>query len=251
MKFKAILVDDENLAVQRLQRLLAPHADLVEIIGSANNGFEAVEQIDSLQPDLVFLDIQMPELNGFEVIDRLEYLPIIIFVTAYEEYALKAFETNSIDYLLKPIDPDRLQYALEKLRRFQKISSAQTQDLVRGQIDVLLAAVNSPPLKRLQVRIGDRIRLIDVQQICFFRTADKYVDVHTEKETFLISESLNTLETKLPRDDFVRIHRSTIINLNYLSEIVRGMAGHYRVRMRNAAKTILPVSRASKGKLGL
>ncbi len=251
MKFKTILVDDEELAVKRLRRLLEPHSGVVEIVGSANDGFEAIQKIEQLRPNVVFLDVQMPELNGFEVIERLNHPPIIVFVTAYDEYALKAFETTAVDYLLKPVEPERLAQSIQKLRRLYDNQDGAASNSTQEKIDALLAAVSTQPLKRLQVRIGDRIRFVDVDRICFFRAADKYVEVHLEREHFLITDSLNALESKLPTDDFVRVHRSTVINLNYLGEFIRSGAGAYRVQMRNASKTILPVSRASKRKLGL
>ena len=176
MKYKTILIDDEPLALDRLERLLQPYRGLIEIVDRAMSGHEAVEKIEAWKPDLIFLDIQMPELTGFEVLKKLTHQPWIIFSTAFDEYALKAFATNSIDYLLKPVDPERLQKALEKLHQ---------------------------------------------------------------------------LESHLPAEDFVRIHRSTIINLNHLAEVVREFSGSFRARMKDKKKTELSVSRGAKAKLGL
>lgn len=246
MKYKTILIDDEPLALRRLERLLRPHASLIEIVDQATSGSEAVAKINSVKPDLIFLDIQMPELDGFEVLERLTYLPLIIFSTAYDEYALKAFETNSIDYLLKPVDPTRLKRALDKLKR---LSQGEKSDF-QMQLQNLLGALKAFKTKRIQVRIGDRIRLLDVQDIYFFRAEDRYVVAYTFDDSFLLNQSLNQVAKELPGDDFVRIHRSAIINLNHLEDIVKWFSGTYRVRMRDKNKTELPVSRNSKAKLG-
>jgi two-component system LytT family response regulator len=248
MRYKTILIDDEPLALQRLERLLQPYGDMIEIVDRAANGLEAVEKIEAAKPDLIFLDIQMPELNGFEVLDHLIHLPLIIFSTAYDEYALKAFETNSIAYLLKPVDPERLKKALEKL---QRLTGGETSAW-REQLQKLLAGIKTPPTaKRIQVRLGDHIRFLNLKDIYFFRAMDKYVEAHTFDESFLLTETLNQFEADLPAGDFVRIHRSALINLNHLDEVIRFAPGSYRARMRDKKKTELPVSRGAKAKLGL
>ncbi len=246
MKFRTLLVDDEPLALQRLRRLLRPHAGVIEIVGEAGGGEEALRLIRELQPDLIFLDIQMPECNGFEVLERLDDPPLIIFSTAYDEFALKAFETNAIDYLVKPVDPRRLARAVEKLQRL----TSEQRGLFQRQLQDLLRAVSQSGKKRLQVKIGDRILLLESREIYFFRAADKYVEAHTFDQTYLLNQSLNELEKTLPSDDFVRIHRSALINLNHLAEIIRDY-GQYKVRMRDKQSTVLPVSRGMKGNLGL
>lgn len=250
-KYRTILVDDEVLAIDRLTRLLRPYSDAIDIIDVAYSGEDAVNAIQQLEPDLVFLDIQMPEIGGFEVIERLNHMPIIIFVTAYDQYALRAFETNSIDYLLKPIDPARLEHAIEKLLRLQNGDQQQTNSSLREQFDSLLKAVKASHPKRIQVSVGDSIRLLPISEICFFRAADKYVEVYCFEEMYLISNTLSTLLRELPEDDFVRIHRSTIINLNYLDEIIRGITGNFSVRMKNKRRSILPVSRSMRRNLGI
>ncbi len=245
MIFKTILIDDESLALQRLERLLKPYTGFIEIVETASHGLEAVDKINTVKPDLIFLDIQMPELTGFEVLARIEQSPLIIFTTAYDEYALKAFETNSIDYLLKPIDPKRLKKSLEKLQRLTNDEKSSLHDQVQG----LLLNLKKTTTKRIQVRVGDYIRFVKLQDIYFFRAEDKYVEVCTFDKSYLLSQSLNQLETQLPEDDFVRIHRSAIINLNHLVEMKKWFSGTYRVRMRDNKKTELPVSRRFKTKL--
>lgn len=247
MRYRTILIDDEPLALQRLERLLQPHADAVEVVDRAANGLEAVEKVEALKPDLIFLDIQMPELNGFEALERIRHLPLIIFCTAYDEYALKAFETNAIDYLLKPVDPERLEKALAKLQRLTRDDASALQEQLRR----MLSGMRAPAARRIQVRVGDRILFLKPQDICYFQAVDKYVEVHTFDESYLLSESLNQLEADLPPEDFVRIHRSALINLNHLGEVVRWFGGAYRARMRDKKKTELPVSRSAKARLGL
>ena len=247
MKYKTLLIDDEPLALDRLERLLQPHRDLVDIIGRASNGAEAVAKIETQKPDLIFLDIQMPEFNGFEVLEQLTHQPWIIFSTAYDEYALKAFATNSIDYLLKPVDPERLKKALEKLQHLTRSEVSAFQ----SQLQNLLAGLKPAAAKRIQVRAGDHIRFLNVKDIFFFQAEDKYVEAHTYEEVFLLDATLNDLEAELPAADFVRIHRSTIINLNHLAEVVREFPGSYRARMKDKKKSGLPVSRSAKARFGL
>ncbi|NIR48377.1 response regulator transcription factor [candidate division KSB1 bacterium] len=246
MTYKTILIDDEPLALQRLQRLLAQHKDAIEIMDCADNGPDAVQKINEQKPDLIFLDIQMPELDGFEVLNRVDHLPLVIFSTAYDEYALRAFETNSIDYLLKPVDTQRLEKAVRKLQRLDPTNKLELQQQLQNLISKF-----KPASTRLQVRVGDRIRFLDVDEIYFFEADEKYVSVHTYDETILISKSLQQLESELPAEDFVRVHRSAIINLNHVAEFVKWFSGTYRVRMRDKKKTKLPVSRKSRTKLGL
>jgi len=247
MTYRTILVDDEPLALDRMKRLLKPHRDTIEIIYSAQNGLEAVETINRLNPDLIFLDIQMPELSGFEVLDRVNHLPLIIFCTAYDEYALKAFETNSIDYLLKPVEPERLNTAIEKLWRL----TSDDKESFHEQLQKLLSGMKKPAVKRIRVSSGDTIHLVPVDEIFFFRAEEKYVIASTYDKSYVLNQTLNQLEAELSTDDFVRIHRSAIINLNHLEKIIRWFGGNYRVRMRDKEKTELDISRGSKHKLGL
>ena len=204
MTFRTVLIDDEPLALKRLARLIEPHRDTIEIVGTAGNGAEAVIVINELEPDLVFLDIQMPELNGFDVLDRLDYTPLVIFTTAYDEYALRAFDVNSIDYLLKPVDPDRLAKAIDKLLRLSETGAGD----LRRRIEQLITDAPGLRTHRIQVRLGDRIRLVPAEEVVYFRASDKYIEMHTHDKEHLITQSLAQLESVLPRNDFVRVHRS-------------------------------------------
>jgi two-component system LytT family response regulator len=245
--YRTVLVDDEPLALKRLRRLLEPHGDTIQIVGAAGNGADAVAVINDLRPDLVFLDIQMPELTGFDVLERLDYLPLVIFSTAYDQYALKAFEVNSIDYLLKPVDPERLEKAVSKLHR---ISEGGARDL-HERIAAALSSLPAGQPVRFQVRVGDRIRLVPADEVVFFRAADKYVELHTRDHEYLLTRSLAKLETELPPADFVRVHRSIVVNVNFIDEIAKGFKGGWLVRMKDKNGTELPVSRRYKSRLDL
>ena len=244
--YRTLLIDDETLALNRLERMLKPYKNLIEILDKAKNGLEAIEKINVQKPDLIFLDIQMPELNGFDVLEKIEFLPIVIFSTAYDQYALKAFETNSVDYLLKPVSSKRLKNAIEKLKRLTDISVDKTKE----NLKMLISQLKPDKIKRIQVRTGDKIKLINVNEIHFLKADNKYVEVYTFDKKYLINDTLTTLEENLP-EDFVRIHRSYIININSADEFFRLSNSIYNVKMKDTNKTILPVSRNMKGKLGL
>jgi len=245
VKYKAILIDDEPLALQRLEKLLMPFKEDIEIVAKATNGADAIDVIDELKPDVIFLDIQMPELNGFEVLEKIKHQTFVIFSTAYDEYALKAFETNSIDYLLKPVDQKRLKKAIDKL----KIITGNKFDDFQNQLQEMLEKIKILS-KRIQVKKGDKIKLIPVSEIYFFSADEKYTSVKTFDNAYLIDKTLSVLEIELD-DNFVRIHRGAIVNLNYIEEIVRMYKSTYRVKMKDDKNTVLPVSRQSKYKLGL
>ncbi|MGQ0739889.1 MAG: LytR/AlgR family response regulator transcription factor [Bacteroidota bacterium] len=222
--FKAIVIDDEPAARRLMKSLLQEYKDVVEVIGEAANGGEAVEKIESLLPDLIFLDIQMPDLTGFEVIERLRHKPNIIFTTAYEQYAIKAFETFSIDYLLKPIKEERLEQSIAKLKQFGKVSA---------QVDVaglqqLIQQLKAPQkATALPVKTGDRINLLKFENISHLEAQDKYVFIHTvDGQKHLTDQTLTSLEEKLPLQ-FYRIQKSFIINKEKIKEMHKHFNGRY------------------------
>lgn len=244
-EYRTILIDDEPLALRRLEKLLSPFENEIDILAKIDNGPDAIRAIDELKPDLIFLDIQMPELNGFEVLEQIKHQPIVIFSTAYDEYALRAFETNSVDYLLKPVDASRLKKAIAKLKTF---SSEQREDLQVKLQEVLLNMHRAN--KRIRVTKGDKIRLLPPEHIYFFTADEKYTRVSTYDNAYLIDKSLSSLESELS-GNFVRIHRASIINLDHIDEIVRMFKGSFRVIMKDKNKSSLSVSRQLKHKLGL
>lgn len=222
--FKAIVVDDEPAARRFMKNLLLEHSNVIEVIAEAANGFEAVQKIEELKPDLVFLDIQMPDLSGFEVIDRLARKPIVIFTTAYEQYAIKAFETFSIDYLLKPIKEERLRQTIEKLKLFGRLDT--TVDIA-GLQEMIRQFQSPKKATALTIKTGDRITLLRFENIVYLEAQDKYVFVFTgEGQKFLTDHSLTTLAEKLP-PQFCRIQKSYIINKDKIKEMHRHFSGRY------------------------
>ena len=193
--FKTIIIDDEQLAVNRLRRMLEKYKVEIEVIAEAANGEQGLHLVEQHQPDLIFLDIEMPGLNGFEMLNKLKHLPKVIFTTAFEEYAIKAFEENSIDYLLKPIEPARLEKALDKLKRLSNDTTNFQQ-----QLNAVANTLNArKEFKSFPVKIGDKILLIKPEQIVFLEAKDKYVYIVTDENIeYLTDFTLTSLEEKLP-----------------------------------------------------
>lgn len=233
---KVLIVEDESLARKRLKKLLQNYNDQIEIIGEATNGEEGLELIEALKPDFVFLDIQMPILNGFDMLVKLQYQPYIIFTTAFDEYAIKAFENNSIDYLLKPIRPERLDITIEKMAKIKANSSTNTFD--NDKMEMLMQHFKAPKkMRSITVHLGDKINIVNLDDIIYFQAEDKYVALHTKDDKkHLISQSLSQLENKLP-EHFFRINRSCIINENEIYEIRKGFNGKLVFEMKNSDKT--------------
>lgn len=222
--FKAIVVDDEPAARRLMKNLLQEHSDLVEVIGEAGNGQDAIAIVEELKPDVVFLDIQMPDLTGFEVIDSLKVKPNIIFTTAYEQYAIKAFETFSIDYLLKPIKEERLAQSLAKLKQFGRLG--QSID-VTGLQEIIRQFQAPQKATALPIKTGDRINLVRFENISYLEASDKYVFIYTfDGQKHLTDQSLTALVAKLPTN-FFRIQKSYIINKDRIREMHRHFNGRY------------------------
>lgn len=247
--FRTVIIDDEQLAIDRLKRLLLPYSESLDLVGQATDGRSGANLIDEVKPDLVFLDVQMPELNGFQVLETIQHQPWIIFTTAYDEFALKAFQTNSIDYLLKPIDKDRLKQAIEKLQRLIPGTESNPSDQIRKLLESLVPA--PAKLAKLKIKTGDKIRFVDYSDIVYFEACEKYVEVHTVGETYLIEDTIYQLEEQLKNLSFVRIHRSTLINTDHLLEVVKWFGGKYKARMKDQKKSELTVSLSYKENLGL
>lgn len=240
-KTRAIIVDDEELARQILREYLSAH-DEIELVAECANGFEAVKAITESSPALVFLDVQMPKLNGFEVLELVSPRPAVIFTTAYDEYALRAFEVHAVDYLLKPFSQERLR---EALRHAQTLLGRETQ----LPLPALAAAARTQtlPLERILLRTGSRVHVIPVSKIDYFEAQDDYVAVKTQGQTHLKPMALAELERELDARRFVRIHRSFIVNLERVAKIELYAKDSRRVVLHDG--THLPVSRAGYGKL--
>jgi two-component system, LytTR family, response regulator len=238
--FKAIVIDDEPAARRLMKSLLLEHKHIVEVVDEAGNGREAIEKIEILKPDLIFLDIQMPDLTGFEVIEKLQHKPNIIFTTAYEQYAIKAFETFSIDYLLKPIKEERLEQSINKLKEFGKSISQVDVSSLQQIINQLKTPQKATALP---IKTGDRIILVRFEQIAYLEANDKYVFVFTtEGNKYLTDQTLTTLEEKLP-PQFYRIQKSFIINKEKIKEMHRHFNGRYLFVMDDKAGTQLTSGR--------
>lgn len=244
---RALIVDDEPLARTIVRKMLERHNE-VEILAECENGIEAIEQIESKKPDLVFLDVQMPEVDGFAVIRAVEpgCLPHIIFVTAYDRYALKAFEVHALDYLLKPFDEDRFEAALDRARI--QIGSERNEDLGRRLLALVAERESRPEyLDRVIIKAGGRVIFLKTEEVDWIEAQGNYVALHTGKDKHLFRSSLNSLELQLDPKRFRRIHRSTIVNVDSIRELQSGFRGDYRVVLRNGAE--LKLSHRFRGNL--
>lgn len=252
MLFKTLIVDDEPLARMRMRRLLEPYSDLVTIVGEASTGNEAVAQIRALHPDLVFLDIQMPDKNGFDVLKEIdsEEDPLVVFTTAYDEYALKAFAEDTVDYLLKPIEDESLAKCMDKVRRLGKFLSEEAESEVSVE---KLQARNSdshePYLRRIQAKIGERTILIPLENVFRFQSEEKYTTVYASNGKFIISTPLIDLEKRLDPAQFVRVHRAHLIAIDAIAEYQRLVNGHFCIKLHDKDRTVIPVSRNFVSKL--
>lgn len=250
--FKAIVIDDEPAARRLLKSLLLEYKDVMEVIGEAGNGKEAVVKVQQLKPDVIFLDIQMPDLTGFEVIEKLEHQPNIIFTTAYEQYAIKAFETFSIDYLLKPIREERIAQSIEKLKKFGKVNTGV--DI--SNLKEIIEQFHTPKkATALPIKTGEKIILLRFEKIAYLEANDKYVNVFMEDgQKYLTDQTLTALEEKLP-SQFLRVQKSYIINKDKIKEVHKHFNGRFVLTMddkeRNRITSGLTYNEAVKMALGL
>jgi two-component system, LytTR family, response regulator len=237
---RILIADDEQPARERLKRLLAD-IEGVELIGEAEDGPQAVELIERERPDLVLLDIQMPGLDGFGVVEALEEPPPIVFVTAYDEYAIRAFEVNALDYLLKPISRERLEQAIRRAHEAQ----AAGQDLTSRLAPLLESlAGQGHYLTRLAVRDKNRIRVLDADAVDWIGVEDEQTFVHVGSEAYLIRRTLADLEMRLDPARFFRAHRSAIVNLDRVKEIIPWFKGSHKLRLTTGAEVELSRAQA-------
>jgi two-component system LytT family response regulator len=243
-KIRAVIVDDEELARQVIRELLIPHPE-IEVVGECANGLEAVKIAAETKPDLIFLDIQMPKLDGFEVLELIGTEKAIIFVTAYDSYAIRAFEVHAVDYLLKPFGAERFEAALERAK--QRLDSRSPSATVPA---TELAAAARPPtqyLERIPVRDGTQVFIIPVSKLDFAEAQDDYVALSSEGKKHLKQQPISSLEAALDPSRFLRIHRSYIVNLERVAKVEPyGKDSHVAV-LRSGVQ--LPVSRAGYARL--
>lgn len=214
MKIRAVIIEDEEPARELLKKYLSSEAD-IELIGEFTDGFSAAVGVNKDKPDLIFLDIQLPRLNGFEFLELLDYTPQIIFTTAYDEFAIKAFEQNATDYLLKPFSHDRLSKAVSKAREKYSVQPQQTKPV--EEITENLTA--SMPLTRIVVKDSKGINVIPVNEVLYFEAQDDYVMIHTAKGRYMKKQTLKGLEQRLNPNQFIRIHRAYIANSTEIQRI--------------------------------
>lgn len=243
MKIRALIVDDEPLARARVRQLAASETDL-EFVGECADGPEALAAIARHAPDLVFLDVNMPGLDGLGVAEKLprERAPVIIFTTAYDQHAVRAFEARALDYLLKPLGPDRFRAALARAR--EHLEQRRAGEAARGLLDLLArrggggeAGAASPPLlTRLTIKTDDRLVVLRVEDIDSIEAAGNYVSVHIGRESHILRDTLANLEAQLPPEKFLRISRATILNLDRVKELQPGFKGEHVVVLRDGRK---------------
>lgn len=244
MPIKCILVDDERLALEEIQYQLETIPE-IEIIGQGRNGPEAIRLVQELEPDLMFLDVQMPGLNGFEVVEQLikmDNLPQVVFVTAYDQYAVKAFEVNVVDYLLKPVEKNRLEKAIQRVR-YQLESKTVSEQKIRE----LLSMMNGTPHKRAKLLIKDKSRniMVDSEEIIYATVSDGIVSVSSRDlrgETNY--RTLEDLQAYLDPQSFWRVHRSYLVNINRIKEVIPWFNRTLQLKMNDRQETEIPVSRA-------
>jgi len=240
-KIKAAIVDDEEPSRKLLREYLSHHPQ-IEIVAECANGFEAVQAVNNLHPDLLFLDIQMPKLDGFEVLELVGPDVAVIFVTAYDQYALRAFEVHAVDYLMKPFSAERLDEAVRRAQ--QRIGRAE-----KTPVEALAASARPPDarLARVLIRSGPNVEVIPVDKIDYIEAQDDYVAFKTGGKTFLKQQTLGALEAQLDPSRFVRIHRSYILNIERLAKIELYAKDSHEAVLRDGTR--LPVSRAGYVKL--
>jgi two-component system, LytTR family, response regulator len=236
MKTTCIIIDDEKLARDLLREYLESF-DTIELIAECAKGTEAVDKINKMKPDLIFLDVQMPGMNGFDVLEEIDHEPYVIFTTAYDQYAIKAFEKNAVDYLLKPLDEERFRLAVNRVLKRKQQENSNIENLLSSLRGESKASYES----HIFVQKSEKLFNLPVEEIIFLEASGDYTIITTKSDQFVSSSGIGKLEEILNPETFIRVHRSTIINLNSLKEIERHFNGGMVVKMQNGKS--FPVSR--------
>jgi two-component system LytT family response regulator len=254
---RAFLVDDEALALKRLQRMLVA-TKRVQVIGSSTDPVEAVPAILDAKPDILFLDIEMPGMTGFEMLAHLQPQPWVVFTTAYDRYALEAFGVNSVDYLLKPIEAASLDRALDKIERLHGSASTPPEmaELIQRLAAAAAGAVRSPAYPdRVASKVGERIEFVDLELVTHFFASDKLTFAATVAKNYAVDYTIQELEQKLDPGRFVRVHRATLVNVVHVQELHSWFSGKMMLRLKDPKHTEIAVSRdrvrALKERLGI
>ncbi len=247
-RIRALIIDDEPLARRKIRRMLARDPE-VEILGDCANGREAIAAISAQNPDLVFLDVQMPEIDGFDVLESIPpaEMPFVIFVTAYDQYALRAFEVSAVDYLVKPFDRRRFEKALQRAK--SRLASERGSDLNQQTLALLEELkARSSHVERLVIKAGGRAFFLKTEEIDWIEAEGKYVRLHVGKESYLLREAIGGMESQLDPKKFPRIHRSTIVNIERVRELQPWFHNEYRVILKDGTELML--SRSCRKRLG-
>ena len=238
--YRTLIADDEAPARQRLRKILAAFP-AIDIIAEATDGMDTLEKIDTLKPDLLFLDIQMPGLTGFEVLNKVRHFPIVIFCTAYDEFAIKAFNTSAIDFIVKPVKLERVQQSIEKLNFLRE--NLHREQILKMLESYLNHSNENKQIVSIPVKLGDRTLLVKLTDISYFQTDDKYVTIFSrDGKKYLVDFSLKYLEAKL-EDKFIRIHKSLLANRSYIKEINRYLGNRFIIRMDDVNQSKLTSGR--------
>lgn len=242
-KIRVIIIDDESLARSITRKYLSVRPEF-EIAAECSNGFDAIKKINEEKPDIIFLDIQMPKITGFEMLELIENPPVIIFTTAYDHYAIKAFEVNAVDYLLKPFSEERFNEALDKTLVLLKEKSGQGE-MIRS----LIEKNDEKPefIERVIIKDGQKINIVPAENIKWLEAQDDYVCIHSDKGKFLKQKTMKYFEDHLDPNYFVRIHRSYIISIDFIKHLEQLDKESYRIILKNEQQ--LPVSKTGLSKL--
>lgn len=239
--YKVIIIDDEPLARSIVKEYLQKNGQL-QLMQECGDGFEGVKAIQHHNPDLIFLDIQMPKINGFEMLELIDNPPAVIFTTAFDEYAIKAFEAHAIDYLLKPFNQERFDKAVKKWIDQKNITASNgTKELLE------IPSLSPSQTQRIVIKDGSKIKIIPVHEIFYLEAADDYVKVHTKEGYFLKSKTMNHFEQVLDTNQFVRSHRSYIINITQITRIDPYEKDNHVAILKSGVK--VPISRGGYGKV--
>jgi len=238
--YRTIIIDDELLARERLLKLVEQFPQHFEVITTAKNGTDAKEKINRLHPELIFLDIEMPGLTGFELLEQLDLMPMVIFCTAFDQYALQAFETHSIDYLVKPVRLERLEKTVEKLRMLK--GNHGSQKLLEA-IKEMSAKKETKKMTSITVKKGEKLFFVKLEDILYFEADAKYSSIYTTTKSHLTELSLTQLEAKLP-DYFLRVQRAIIINTEYVENVQKYFNSRYVITLKNKQNTRITTGRS-------
>jgi len=246
-KLRAYLIDDEPLAIERMRRLLAPF-DQIEIAGSSSDAEQALANLENESVDVLFLDIQMPGMNGFELLTRLTVQPLVIFTTAFDEYALRAFEVNSIDYLVKPIELAQLARAMKKLDRARPLAKSNWQQspdlpLLLKELAASLRIPRTDYPHRIASRVGERISFLDLDTVTHFIAQDKLTFAVVAGKQHAVDQTIAELERRLDPNRFLRVHRATLVNIDWIHEVNSWFAGKVVLSLKDPQRTQIPVAR--------